>query len=78
MEIIKTTSIASVEIAEVKVSIDELAVYETAFTKILESMNESEILSGFGATIDELEGIRDDVSDALAICHKSEKNLALA
>jgi hypothetical protein len=78
MEIIKTTSIASVEIAAVKVSIDELAVYEIAITKVLESMNESEILSVFGATKDEIEGIRDDVSDVLTICHKSEKNLALA
>jgi hypothetical protein len=78
MEIIRTTSIASVEIAEVKVSIDELAVYETAITKILESMNESEVLSVFGATKDELEGIRDDVSDTLEVCHKSQKTLALA
>ena len=77
MEIIKTTSIASVDIAEVKVSADELQVYEKALTNSLEKLNESEILTIFGATKDELEGIRDDVRDALFSCVKSNKNLAL-
>ena len=57
---------------------DELQVYEAALTNSLEKMSESEVVTVFGASKDELEGIRDDVREALAICGKSEKNLALA
>ena len=78
MEIINQTTIASVEIAEVRVSSDELQVYETALTNSLEKMSEAEILSIFGASKDELEGMRDDVRGVLAKCGKSEKILALS
>ncbi len=78
METIKITSIASVEIAEVRVSVDELQIYEIALTNSLEKMSESEIVSLFGATKDELEGIRDDVRESLISCRQAEKILALS
>ncbi len=77
MEIIKQTTIASVDIAEVRVSADELQVYEAALTKLLETISETEALTSFGASKDELEGIRDDVREVLFACGKSEKIMAL-
>ncbi len=77
MEIINKTKIASADIAEVRVSSDELQVYETALTKLLETISEADALTSFGATKDELEGIRDDVREVLFACGKTEKIMAL-
>ena len=43
MEIINTKNIASVELAEVLVSADEIGVYQTALDLVLSQMSESEI-----------------------------------
>lgn len=70
MELIKTKSIASVQLAEVQVSADELGVYEAALSYVLEKMSNADVESRFGATRDELEGILEDVREALAACGK--------
>ncbi len=78
MEIINQKNIASVDVAEVRVTSDELEVYEKALTNSLEKLNESEILTIFGASKDELQGIRDDVREVLIGCGKAEGILALS
>ena len=72
MEIKKTNSIASVNYAELKVSIDELEVYETAISFVLNNLSDEEIELKFGAKRDELEGICEDVKQAVAKCRTSE------
>lgn len=65
METINKEIIASVAIVEVKLSEDELAVYEAALTYTLDTMGRAEIEHRFGASIDEIEAIRDDLRDIL-------------
>lgn len=72
MEKIKVDSIASINFAEVRISSDELAVYETALKFALENLSDIEIERRFGATRDELEGICEDVSETLATCREIE------
>jgi hypothetical protein len=71
MEIIKADSLASIEFAEVRISGDELSVYETALEFALENLTDAEIEHRFGATRDELEGICEDVSKRLANCKEA-------
>ena len=52
-------------IVEARVSEDELAVYEAAISYALDSLNGAEIESRFGASVEELEGMRDDLRAAL-------------
>ena len=61
MEAISREKIASVAIVEARVSEDELAVYEAAISYALDSLNGAEIERRFGASVDELEGMRDDL-----------------
>ena len=49
MEVKSTNSIASIKYAEVKVSIDELEVYETALSFALKNLSDQEIELKFGA-----------------------------
>ena len=74
MKVTNKKSVASVEIAEVEVSIDELEVYQTALALALKNLSEAEIKRLFGATKDELEGIFEDVETAVLACqsHKLE------
>lgn len=72
MERINTGSTASINFAEVRISDDELAVYETALKLALEKLSDHEVEQRFGATRDELEGICEDVSATLAVCKKAE------
>lgn len=72
MEKIKVDSLASINFAEVRVSSDELSVFETALELALEILNDAEIERRFGATRDELEGIYEDVSATLAFCKEAE------
>ncbi len=44
---------------------------------MLETISEANALTSFGATKDELEGIRDDVREVLFACGKTEKMMAL-
>jgi hypothetical protein len=65
MEIIKIEHVASVTLAEVKVSEDELTVYATALDHILNTLNGKEIEERFGSTVDELEAMHDDIIEIL-------------
>ena len=76
METIKTDLVASINFVEVRISEDELAVYETALKFALENLSDHEIERRFGATRDELEGICEDVSGTLTKC--KEKDLIAA
>ncbi len=77
MEVKNTNSIASIDFAEVKVSADELAVFETALSYALESLSDKELDSKFGATRDEIEGINEDVNEALSISKAKSEELIL-
>lgn len=72
MERIKIGSTASINFAEVRISSDELSVYEAALNLALEKLSDAEIERRFGATRDELEGICEDVNATLAVCKQSE------
>lgn len=65
MDIINKSVIASVEILEVKLSEDEIGVYEAALGYLLNTLSTEELESRFGATRDELEGMREDLRQAL-------------
>lgn len=71
MEIIVKKSIASVELAEVRASIDELATYEAALNYLLETLSTEEIEQRLGATRDEVEGMCDDLRQAISILQSS-------
>jgi hypothetical protein len=66
MEIIGKERIASVELFSIKVSEDELAVYEAALSRLLDTLNAAEIECCLGASRDEVEALRDDLRQALA------------
>jgi hypothetical protein len=70
MEAISKEKVASVAVIETKVSEDELAVYEAALNYALDTLDEAEIERRFGASVDEIEGMRDDLREVLE--HHSE------
>jgi len=72
MEVKNTNSIASINYAEVKVSVDELEVYETALNFALEKLSDKELELKFGAKREEIEGIMDDVRQTISECKSSE------
>lgn len=72
MEKIKVDSLASINFAEVRISADELAVYETALRFALEKLSDTEIECRFGANRDEIEGICEDLSQTLSACKEAE------
>jgi hypothetical protein len=72
MEIKNTNSIASINYAEVKISVDELEVYEAALNFALENLSDEEIESKFGAKREEIEGILDDIKQTISECKASE------
>ena len=78
MKILKTKLIASVELAEVELSLDELQVFETARNFATKNLDEKKIEKLFGATKDELEGICEDVEKALIKCKERNLETALA
>jgi len=65
MEAITKETVASVAIVEARVSEDELAVYEAALNYALDTLGLAEIESRFGASVDEIEGMRDDLRTIL-------------
>jgi len=65
MEAINKETIASVALVQAKLSEDELAVYEAALSYALDTLDESEIEHRFGASVDEVEGMRDDLREVL-------------
>jgi len=70
MEVKNTNSTASINFAEVKVSVDELEVFAAALSYALGKLSDREIESKFGASRDEVEGICEDLSETLAACGK--------
>ena len=78
MKILKTRLIASVEIAEIEISIDELQFFEAALNYATKTLNDAEIERIFGASKDELEGIIEDVEKTSTICKKRNLEHALA
>jgi hypothetical protein len=61
MEAINKEKIASVALVEARVSEDELAAYEAALNYALDTLDEVEIERRFGASVEEIEGMRDDL-----------------
>lgn len=78
MKVLKTKSIASVELAEVELSLDELQVFEIALNYARKTLNEKEIERIFGASKDELEGISEDVEKASVRCKEQNLETVLA
>ncbi len=78
MEVINTKKIASVELAEVLVSADEIGVYQTALDLVLSQMSEREIENKFGATRDEIEGILEDLQLVSKTCAENQMESVLA
>ena len=66
MEVLSKERIAAVALVDVRVSEDELGVYEAALGYVLDSLDVEEIERRFGASIEEIEGMRDDLRDTLA------------
>lgn len=66
MEVISKERVASVELAEIKVSEDEIAVYEASLSYVLNSLSTSEIERRFGATLDEIVGMHDDLRQVIS------------
>ncbi len=66
MEIVSRESVAFVELFNVRLSEDEVAVYEAAITHLLASPDAAEIERRCGASREELEAMRDDLRRALA------------
>ena len=58
-------SAASVALAHVRISEDELEVYEATLNYVLEVMSPDEIETRLGGDVDLLEGMRDDISAIL-------------
>ncbi len=77
MKVLKTKSIASVELAEVELSLDELQVFEIALNYATKNLDENEIERIFGASKDEIEGISEDVEKASVKCREQNLETAL-
>lgn len=73
METLSKEKVASVVLTLAKVSEDELAVYEAALSYALDTLDEAEVARRFGATADEVEGMRDDLREALAAQSESQR-----
>jgi hypothetical protein len=71
METINREKVASVALVQAKVSEDELTVYEAALSYALDTLNEAEVKRRFGASVDEVQGMRDDLREVLAQCEEA-------
>ena len=66
MEVLNKDKVASVALLDVRLSEDEIALYESVLSYVLDAMSADEMELRFGAAVDEVEGIRDDLREALA------------
>ena len=66
MKILSKDVVASVGLVAAEISEDELGVWESALSYILDTLGGAEIERRLGATRDEVEGIRDDLREALS------------
>ncbi|HEX3560433.1 MAG TPA: hypothetical protein VHU19_14595 [Pyrinomonadaceae bacterium] len=71
VETLRKKSLASVRLVEAKVSGDELALLESALSYLLDTLSDAEINQRLGAKRDEVEGIRDDLREALCVQNKA-------
>jgi hypothetical protein len=71
MKILHKEVVASVGLVEMRISEDELAVLEAALSYILDTSGK-EINRTLGAKRDEVEGIRDDLRQALCVRNEAE------
>jgi uncharacterized small protein (DUF1192 family) len=65
MEILRSQTIASVEVTDIQATEDELIVLETALTFALHTLGTDELEQRFGASRDEIEALRDDLHAGL-------------
>ncbi len=72
MKTLRKEVVASVSLVDARISEDELAVCELALSYALDRLGDAEIEHQFGATRDEVEGIRDDLREALSVCEVAE------
>ncbi|HJQ31548.1 MAG TPA: hypothetical protein VJ866_05200 [Pyrinomonadaceae bacterium] len=63
MKTLRKEVVASVELVEVKVSEDELAVFESALSYALRNLSDADVERLLGATRDEAEGLLDDLRE---------------
>ncbi len=78
MEVISKDKVASVELTDVRVSEDELAVYEAALSYVLDVLEAPDVEHRFGASRDEIEGMRDDLREALMKRNETQHRPVLA
>ena len=78
MEIINSKTIASVGIATIKVTVDELAVLEAILSHALQTLSKDELDQRFGAAQDEIEAMRDDLRAYLTVAAKETRKPVLA
>lgn len=78
MEVTGTEKAASVVLVRVSLSEDELEVYEACLNYALEGLDDVTIKRCFGASRDEIEGMRDDVRDILTRHGETSNAPALA
>ncbi len=78
MEVIGTEKAASVVLMQVSLSEDEMGVYEAALSYALERLDDRTIAHRFGASRDEIEGMRDDLRDCLTWHGETSKMPVLA
>lgn len=67
MEVMNIGSIASIDFAEVRISIDELEALEAAFAYASKNLSSADIESKLGATQDEVNGIDEDLRTTMAL-----------
>jgi len=72
MKTLRKEVVASVVVLDARISEDELAVCESALSYALDRLGDAEIERRFGATRDEVEGIRDDLREALSARGEAE------
>ncbi len=71
MKILKTKSVASVELAEVEISIDELQVFEIALNYATKTLDEKEIERLYGAS----KAARDNQSGECRACMETRREM---
>jgi hypothetical protein len=81
MKTLRKDFVASVGLVEVRISEDELAVFESALNYALDNLGDADVERLLGATRDEAEGILDDLreisgsqSEAAPLAEMAEKS----
>jgi hypothetical protein len=72
MKTLRKEVVAAVVVLDARISEDELVVCESALSYALDELGDTEIERRFGATRDEVEGIRDDLREALGAREEAE------